>query len=289
MLSPLLRAILRTVIYADVFDYPLKLDEIWRGLIGCSNVTKLQCYKEIKKIKAIKVKKEFYFLKGRGNTVGLRQEREKWSEEKLKTAQKIGDLLKLIPSIKLVGITGAVAVGNAKADDDIDLFAVTSAGWLWTTRLLTTLLMEITGERRHPGEESVNNKICLNMFAAEDYLEIPKKEQDLFSSHEVVQMKLLWDRGETYKKFLQVNSWVKKYLPNATESINYKVSSIQYENKNRKPNFLENILKQFQLWYMRNRRTTEIIKGGIIRFHPHDARVWVMREYKKRLKLFLAI
>jgi len=48
-------------------------------------------------------------------------------------------------------------------------------------------------------------------------------------------------------------------------------------------NLVETSLKKFQLWYMRNRRTTEVIKNGVIRFHPEDARVWVMEKYKERL------
>jgi len=47
---------------------------------------------------------------------------------------------------------------------------------------------------------------------------------------------------------------------------------------------LEALARWLQLKYMASRRTTEIVESGRIRFHPQDAREWVLREYSKRLK-----
>jgi len=47
---------------------------------------------------------------------------------------------------------------------------------------------------------------------------------------------------------------------------------------------LEALARRFQLQYMASRRTTEIVEVGRIRFHPQDARQWVLEEYQKRLK-----
>ena len=43
---------------------------------------------------------------------------------------------------------------------------------------------------------------------------IPEKEQDLFSAHEVCQMKLVWEKERTYQKFLKANQWSQEFLPN---------------------------------------------------------------------------
>jgi len=296
MLLPLIsKAILQTIIYADVFDYPLTLNEIWTRLIKVKS-QKSKVKTAIQNLRLIRKGNGYYFLENRDNIVNLRKKKEEWSEEKLKIAQDIGGLLKIIPTVKLVGVTGALAVRNVQKEDDIDLFVITSAGLLWTTRLLATLIVELTGMRRHPKEESVNNKICLNMFVDSDHLQIPKRDQDLFSAHEVVQMKLLWERNETYRKFLIANQWVKKFLPNAYNirhglNINQDTDTNSWTNTAVRQylsifhfSIVEDTLKRLQLWYMRNRRTSEVIKDGIIRFHPQDARKWVMREYKKRIK-----
>ncbi len=279
------KAILQTIIYADIFDYPLTKEEIWRGLIECNNVTMQLCNNAIKNIKSIKSKKGFYFMKGRDKLIAIRKERKKYSAEKLKIAREIIHRIKLIPSVKLIGITGALTMENGKKEDDIDLFIISSPGLLWTTRLLVTMLVEITGMRRHPQEKNANNKICLNMFVDEDNLEVPTKEQDLFSAHEVIQMKLLWEKNKTYEKFLFANSWVKKLLPNAITTNNK-----EQITKNKKTNIfvdlIEELSKRFQLWYMRKRRTTEVIKEGVIRFHPQDARTWIMDRYSSKINIY---
>jgi len=212
-----------------------------------------------------------------------------------KIAQKAVSILKIIPSIKLVGITGALAMNNTKKNDDIDLFIITSKDLFWTTRFLSTFLIEILGLRRHPEEAIASDKICLNMFMDEKYLEIPKKERDLFSAHEVLQMKPVWERENTYNKFILANAWVMRYLPNA---YNQEIKKMEIKKlKNKKEvrifpnysitqllNYCEAFLKKLQLQYMKKRRTTEIIKNAYIRFHPHDARKWILASYHKRLK-----
>lgn len=304
MFSNLDQAIIKTIIYSDVFDYPLTLNEIGKWLVKLNLPARLDLSKRageigIKNSKLINEKDGFHFLKGRGNIVAERIKREKYSQEKLKIAKKISNLFKLIPTIKLVGVTGTLAMQNGKREDDIDLFIITSSGLMWTTRLLSTLLIEITTMRRHPQETNINNKICLNMFVDENHFKITRRERDLFSAHEVLQMNLLWDRGNTYQKFLSANKWIKKYLPNAYKEITLAksgkdtsdggettISTPPRWRNNRSIRIIETILKSFQLWYMRKRRTTEVIKDGIIRFHPHDSRGWVMCEYNKRLKKF---
>ncbi len=47
---------------------------------------------------------------------------------------------------------------------------------------------------------------------------------------------------------------------------------------------LEALARWAQLKYMQPRRTTEVVEPGRIRFHPQDARDWVLKEYKARLK-----
>ncbi|MBI4990527.1 hypothetical protein HZB96_00355 [Candidatus Gottesmanbacteria bacterium] len=293
-------AAVETICYSDIFDYPLTEEEIWKWLIKIKN-QKSKIKNTIKNLKLIEKKDNYYFFCGRDKIINLRKERKKYSQQKLKIASKVINIIKIIPSVKLIGITGALAVDNAKKSDDIDLLIISSKDLLWTTRLLITLLIEITGMRRHPGESNVNNKICLNMFVDENYLEIPKKEQDLFSAHEVAQMKLIWDRDDTYYKFLKANDWVRRYLPNAYQKLVMGKSGKDTSDggeaststpprwRKQEPPMVEELAKRFQLWYMRNRRTKEVIKEGIIRFHPQDAREWVMKEYRRRISNLMSL
>jgi len=208
------KAVLSTLAYADIFDYPLKKEEIWRFLLSDIRYQILDVSKGLKELPEVSQKNNFYFLKEREHLVLLRKKRERWSKEKLKIAQKVANWLKIIPTIKMVAVTGALAMENSNENDDIDLLIITSKSRLWLTRFLTVILLELVANRRHPADKEVKDKICLNMFLDEGHLEVPKKEQDLFSSHEVCQLKVLWDKNGIYQKFLKANLWSKKFLPN---------------------------------------------------------------------------
>lgn len=279
-------AILKTLIYANIFDYPLTHDEIKTWLIECSDISLNQYLNKLKEKKLIKKIKKYYCLRGRENIINIRGKREHWATEKLNIAHKAASFLKLIPTIKLIGISGALAMNNTKIDDDIDFFIITSPNFLWTTRFLATILLDLKGVRRRPDDSEVSNKICLNMFIDENHLSILKDDRNIFSAHEVLQLKPIFEKNNTHQKFLSVNLWTKKYLPHAF------VKKIKKQSKKslgqaifQFPNIFENFFKSIQIWYMKSRRTKEIIREGSLRFHPHDAKHWIINKYHNQLRL----
>ncbi len=223
------KAILRTLAYADVFNYPLIKEEIWRWLIsedgrqpaplrlarpGKTEDRKRFAHslKLVLDSRKIRTSQGFYYLKGRQSIVSLRRKREAWSRKKLKFAEKVAGILRLIPWIKLIGVTGALAMRNADKEDDIDLLIVSSKNRLWLTRGLVVSFLRLTRIYRRPGK--IKDKICPNMLLDEEHLVILKKERDLFSAHEVLQMKPLWEKRRTYRRFLRANQWSQEFLPN---------------------------------------------------------------------------
>jgi len=224
-MEALKKAVLRTLAYADIFDYPLTAGEIYRFLIVDKTPAEPSFSRQLKQMVAVeermKIDGQYFFLKNREETVEERQRREKWSQSKMKIAQRVGGWLRLIPSIKMVAVTGALAMNNTEKEDDIDLLIVTSRDRLWLTRLLAVCLVELVARRRHPSDlpagkhgKQVEDKICLNMFLDEGHLQVPQEERDLFTAHEVCQLKPIWERKNTYQKFLKENQWVKQFLPN---------------------------------------------------------------------------
>lgn len=281
--------------YADIFDYPLTVEELGLWCVKKNN-KHLQIPPNLIRQGA------YVYLKGRKNIVSQRSKRFSASKEKWRIARRAGWWLRLIPMIRLVGVTGGLAMNNAGAGDDIDLFIITQKNTVWTTRLFSTFIVDLLGIRRKPGETDVADKVCLNMFESEDALTIPKKEQDLFSAHEVLQMQPLWEKGDTYAKFLTKNKWVMKILPNAwihkhkAQSTKHKIHSkskntniwnfvlqIYFEFWIWCLRFLERPARAVQLWYMKRHRTTEVVTDRVLRFHPRDARVWVKTALQKRL------
>lgn len=208
------KTILRTLAYADIFDYPLTFEELHRFLIG-QKIDKAKLRKLINQASKIEQQAgRFHFFKNRKSLVSLRNKREKWSRKKITIAKRTASWLKLIPSIKMVALTGSLTMKNSDKNDDIDLLIVTRRNRLWLTRLLTVFLIELVAKRRRPKDKQFEDKICLNMFLDEDHLKIPYQEQDLFTAHEACQLMPLWEKEKVYQKFLKENQWVKKFLPN---------------------------------------------------------------------------
>jgi len=290
------RKIFETLAYADIFDYPLTADELYKLLITSKPLNFPIFKKNLQEIarhdKLIKTDGKYFFFKGRKKIIMLRQKRNFWSQKKIKIAKKVCRWLKLIPWIKMVGITGSLAMKNADKDDDIDFLIITTKNRLWLTRFLVVLLVELIGRRRRPKDINVTDKICLNMFLNESHLSLPENERDLFSAHEIVQFKPLWEKNNCYQKFLRANLWVKNYLGNSIEAkkLRYKKT----KGKNLSPflisqllNFLEIVAYKIQIFYMKSKRTNEIVELYRIRFHPQDGRQWILKEYQKKIRGFI--
>lgn len=301
-MKQLQNSILAVLAYHDIFDYPLTQKEIWRFLLQNQkqktknkiHILKIKkCLEELKQKKRIFKKEDFYFLPGRGKAVKIRKRREKYSQKKIKIAKKIVKILQFIPWIKMIGITGALAMHNSEKEDDIDFLVITSKNRLWLTRLLIVIILEILGKRRRPNDKEFNDKICLNMFLDEFVLSLSRDKQSLFTAHEIVQMKPIFNRDKTYEKFLKANLWAMKYLPNGIKQTkntsevirqlaDSNTSEVEWEKK--LLDFLEKLAYHFQLKYMRQKKTTEQISPHSAFFHPQDQGGKILKEYKKRLK-----
>lgn len=277
--------IIATVAYSDIFDFPLTRDEVYTWGVGGVSRTFF--------IPSILSKTHGYIcLPKRERVIALREEKASMTSDKWHSAHMMARVFSWIPTVMLVGVTGGLAMDNAHKADDIDLFFVAKPKTMWATRMIVTAVAELMRVRRRPHDDAVSNKVCLNMFMTEDSLSLPLSERDLFAAHEVLQMKPLWDRGGVHTKMLEANRWVSYFLPNAWKYI--------YKNSRKNAQLqrvgffqiiggmliqiMEPFGKTAQLLYMKNKRTSEVIRSGMIRFHPRDARVWVYEKFQKRLK-----
>lgn len=288
-------SILKTLAYSDIFDYPLKDCEVWKYLIGDTK-TGIEVVQRSLKIftdlKRIYTDGEFFFLKGREKIVQTRKTREGWSKEKWQIAQKAASRLKIIPTIRMIGITGALAMSNCKKDDDIDLVIITSANTLWLTRFLIIILCSVLGiKRRKPNDKEINNKICFNLFLEENHLKI--QPESLFLAREIVQVKPIYDQGGVYRKFIKENKWIEIFLPN-TLSIDHK--TIKRDNDITKKKgiaislsrylvIFEEIAFSLQYQYMKSKITSERVSRHQAFFHPNNLQDKIMSKYMERLRL----
>jgi cytidyltransferase-like protein len=282
------RAVLNTLAYADIFDYPLTFKEIHRWLIFNSSSARGSFKRKLLlKIKPIEKHGRYYCLPGRQKIISLRHKRARFSQLKFKLARRTAKLLALIPTIRMVAVTGALAMNNADPSDDIDLIIIASSNRLWLTRLFCVFLLELFRLRRRPGGKVNNfkNKICLNLFLDESALALPQSRRNLYTAHEICQTKPLWDRGETYQRFLIANQWVKNYLPNAIATKNLTLKTKKH-HQSILANFFEQLAFKLQYGYMKKKITNEKIAKNFAFFHPRPTSKIVLKKYHQRLQQF---
>lgn len=204
-LSTLERGILQAVSYSDVFDFPLTLEEIHHNLIGTSGaLSDVQAALDQLVPVWLECRQDYYTLPGRLHLVAVRQRRAKSSAALWPHAIRQGRSIARFPFVRMVAVTGALSVNNAKENDDIDYLVVTDVGRLWLCRALIILLVK-RAERR--GE-----LICPNYFLTTKALALP--ERDLFTAHELLQMVPIAGRA-VFREMIALNSWAREYLPNA--------------------------------------------------------------------------
>ncbi|MGB2731376.1 MAG: hypothetical protein WBC38_00185 [Microgenomates group bacterium] len=209
----------------------------------------------------------------------VKRQKSKVSLNKLRKVKNYLDIIASFPQIRLIGLSGSVAMLNAKENDDVDLFMVSAKNRLWTTRFIVNIAALLYGLKRGRYEKQAKDKICLNLFFSEDHLRIEKKLRTEYMAHEVLQMRPILDVNQTYRKFLRENDWILSFFPNVRLSryLPSNSSTIRYVSKNRVHsssvlfgNILEMILRKAQLLYMAHPKGEERIEIGQLWFHPRD-------------------
>ena len=218
-MNSLSKKILSTVIYYDILDYPLTAFEVWKylsadgenenqtELITLGQVTRELDGKELKeKIESLH---GFYFLRGKGELVITRLEKNKISEQKFKIIKRVVFWLRFVPYIRLIAVTGTVAMKNGGKKSDLDLLIVLKHGRIFLGRTLVTGLVHLMGKRRYG--KKIANRICLNCFLTERSL--VSRLQDVFSASEYFFAVPIF--GQKYfTEFQKENDWITKFKTN---------------------------------------------------------------------------
>ena len=119
-------------------------------------------------------------------------------------AVRYGRAIARLPFVRMVAISGALAMDNAADQTDIDYFIVTETGRLWSARAQTIALVRLVAV--------TGDVLCPNYFVADNMLSF--SERNLFTAHEIVQMVPVSGR-DVYRRLRELNPWTASFLPNA--------------------------------------------------------------------------
>jgi hypothetical protein len=201
------QAIVNTVAYVDAFDYPLTTAEIHRYLIRLSMTPEaLADTLRFSNIVPRRLRRwgDYYMLPGRERIMNTRRERQQIAERIWPSAVHYGRLISRMPFVRMVAVTGSLAVNNVGPHEDVDYLIVTANDRLWLCRAFVILIVRWAA--RHGLE------ICPNYFLTERALELSTR--NLYTAHELTQMVPL-SGLPMYHTLRRRNAWTQEFLPNA--------------------------------------------------------------------------
>lgn len=207
-LTELERAILATITYRDLFDYPVTIAEIHRYLHG------IHCDQDSVRVALqnpeftgdrLETDGEYYSLKHRNALFELRRRRARRAGELWGEALAIGARLASVPFVRMVAVTGSLAVDNPGNGADEDFMLVTDGGRLWTARAMAKVLQQLDSYFS-------GGRLCVNYLVSMRRLTL--ENPGLYIAQELTQMVPLYGL-DVYAELREANRWTEGFIPNA--------------------------------------------------------------------------
>ena len=214
-ITALQQHVLRTLLYYDIFDYPLNAGEVFRFL-GTNSVNEqdvAQALEDLSKQQHVHRYDNFYSARPVPSFVARRAKGNTLAVKLLPLAQRKANIIARFPFVRGVFVSGSMAKDYMEEKSDIDFFIVTRPGRLWIARTLLVLYKRLFLANSH-------KYFCVNYFISEDQLEI--EDKNIFTATELATVLPLYGKGQ-YQSLIQRNAWIKERFPNfkprAVESV----------------------------------------------------------------------
>lgn len=204
--SAIQNSILRTILYFDVFNYPLTKKEIFENLDF--ETTIFECENELDELVKnglVGTKDDFYFNRSLDPIfITKRLTANSLASDILPIAFDCSRTIAKFPFVSGICISGGLSKNYYDKNSDIDYFVITKANRLWLCRTLFTLFYKTLSKKN-------KEFYCLNYFISEADLVIPDRNQ--FVATELVYL-IPTINHNLYLSVLKANSWHLKSFPN---------------------------------------------------------------------------
>lgn len=198
--------VLKTLLYFDIFDYPLTSGEILQFLrIKKKSPHEIDdCLKILIDRKHVFQFGDFYSLHPDEQNISRRIKGNIEAQKWLKIAEEKAKFISGFPFVLAVMASGSLSKGYMDAKSDLDFFIVTAPGKLWIARTCLVMYKRIFLGNSH-------KQFCVNYFVDAGHLEI--EEKNLFTATELITLLPLFNyRG--YEAVADSNQWVSEFFPN---------------------------------------------------------------------------
>ena len=214
---PVEHAIVRALLYFELFSYPLTDREIWQ-FAPCGRAEadepvageSFEVFQE--KLQLLVARGVVFQFQGYFQTqyqpdwVERRRDSNRRADAFLPKARRMARFIASFPYIRAVFVSGSLSKHSMRPDSDIDFFMITAPGRLWLARTLLVVFKKIFLFNSH-------KYFCVNYFIDTEHLEI--EEQNLFTATEAVTLLPMYGQ-EWYHAFCRKNQWAWRQLPHCT-------------------------------------------------------------------------
>lgn len=219
-LDPIGSGIISTILYFDIFHYPLTLQEI-----------KFNCHQVLASEEAIEralnelvnkgmlIEKDgYYLLSPNDSIIQKRIAGNQLSKKFFRKANRYSRLIASFPFVRCVCLSGSLSKGYMEKDSDVDYFIITKPGRLWVSRTFLVLFKKIF---------LLNSKkyFCVNYFIDENNLTIPDK--NIFTATELSFLIPTYN-FKLYNQLIMENNWCRDLYPN--KKITRDAENIAFKN-----------------------------------------------------------
>ena len=229
------RAVIKTLLYSDIFHYPLTAREIFERLeLPCYNIDVVE--DELRRLVADQVVYRFDDFYSLHDDVALAMRRtagNKMAKDIMPRAIRRSRLIFSFPFVRAVMISGSLSKDFLDKDGDIDFFIVTTPGKVWLTRGLLALFQRIFLFNSH-------KYFCVNYYIDHDHLGL--EERNIFTATELITLKPICGY-EHYEALMRDNRWIKEYYPQFMPAASVSHPSLAWWPKR----FIEALLRPFAL------------------------------------------
>jgi hypothetical protein len=208
-LSKMQFAVYSCIAYFDVFNYPLKPQQVFEFLnfkTDQSQVNKI--LNELIELKLLSESDGFYYLeKGNSDFVSKRIASEKRFLEKQKTIKRYANFISRFPFVESVCISGSCSKGLLDKDGDVDYFIITAPQKLWLCRSILIAFKKIFlfNSRKY---------FCINYLVDSNNLQIP--DENVFVATEIKTLVPVSNKKQ-FENFLNANNWTNSFLVNRSK------------------------------------------------------------------------
>jgi hypothetical protein len=202
----LIAGVWEAVAYADLFDYPLTHDELFAFLPVRATRARVDATVEPLSARGdwLATDGEYVYFRHRPELPRIRKARAVSAKRAWIRARRYGRVVWSLPCVRMVAVTGALAMDNVVPGDDIDLLIVTEPGTVWTVRGMVILLCRFA--------RVFGDTLCPNFVLSSGALILRDRTQ--YAAHELAQM-VVMHGSETATRLWNSNSWCGDFLPNA--------------------------------------------------------------------------